>query len=86
VGDRSGKSFKCPSCGHVENADVNASFNIAVRQAGVSRSTVDRDAVEGSTDTPREATAGTMQTLEPHVLQPWEYVRIQSRLNKQVKC
>jgi putative transposase len=75
IGDRSGKGFKCPSCGHVENADVNASFNIAVRQVGVSRSTIDRDAVEGSTDTPREATAGTMQTLEPHVLQPWEYVR-----------
>jgi hypothetical protein len=41
---------------HVENADVDASFNIAVRQVGVSRSAADRDAVEGSTDTPREAT------------------------------
>jgi putative transposase len=68
IGDRSGKGFRCPSCGHVENADVNASFNISVRRVGVSRSVADRDALEGSTDTPREATAGTMQTLEPHVL------------------
>ena len=35
---------------------MNASFNIAVRQISVSRSAVDRDAVEGSTDTPKEAT------------------------------
>jgi len=68
VGVRSGKVFKCPRCGHVEDADVNASFNIAVRLIGVSRSVVDRDAAEGCTDTPGEATAGTMQTLEPHVL------------------
>jgi len=68
IGNRNGKSFRCPSCGHVENADVNASFNTAVRQVGVSRFIADRDAVKGSTDTPKEATAGTMQTLEPHVL------------------
>lgn len=68
IGDRSGKGFRCPGCGHVENADVNASFNISVRRVGVSRSVADRDALEGSTDTPREATAGAMQTLEPRVL------------------
>ncbi len=62
-GPRRAQDVKCPSCGHVENADVNASFNIAVRRVGVSRSAADRDAVEGSTDTPREATAGTMQDL-----------------------
>jgi putative transposase len=56
IGDRNGKNFKCSSCGHVEDADANASFNIAVGQVGVSRSAADRDAVEGSTDTPREAT------------------------------
>jgi putative transposase len=68
MGDRNGKHFKCPSCGHVEDADVNASFNIALRQAGVSRSGVDRDAPEGSTDTPQEATLWTTTTPEPHTL------------------
>jgi len=56
IGDRNVKEFRCPSCGHVEDTDVNASFNIAVRERGVSRSVADRDAAEGSTDTPREAT------------------------------
>ena len=74
IDDRSGKGFKCPSCGHVENADVNASFNISVREVGVSRSAGDRDPSEGSTDTPRADMAGTTLTVEPHVLQPWEYV------------
>lgn len=68
IGDRNGKSFKCPNCGYVENADVNASFNIALRLIGVSQSDVERDMSEGSTDAPQEATARTMQTLEPHRL------------------
>lgn len=68
IGNRKDKSFKCPACGYVENADVNASFNIALRQIGISQSDVERDMSEGSTDTPQEATARTMQTLEPHRL------------------
>ncbi|WP_217423062.1 zinc ribbon domain-containing protein [Methanocella conradii] len=68
IGDRNGKSFKCPYCGYVENADVNASFNIANRQIGVSQSDVERDRSEGSTDAPQTATSRTMMTVEPHRL------------------
>lgn len=68
IGNRNGKSFKCPTCGYVENADVNASFNIANRRIGISQSDVERDMSEGSTDAPRTATSRTMMTVEPHRL------------------
>jgi len=72
------KSFRCPHCGHVDHADVNASFSIALRPpsvGGVGQSRVDRDAREGSTDTPRGATPGTTETPEPPKLWRGEYVR-----------
>ncbi len=68
IGDRNGKAFKCPYCGYVENADVNASFNIALRPIGVSQSDIDRDMPESSTDTLQTATSRTMTTVEPHRL------------------
>ena len=58
LGARNGKDFTC-SCGHVDHADVNASFNIALRpsiEESVGRSHADRDVCEGRIDTPREAT------------------------------
>ena len=57
LGKRNDKSFKCSFCGHAENADVNASFNIALADVGVSRFNKDRDLLKGNTDIPQEATA-----------------------------
>lgn len=59
LGERNKKSFKCPNCGHVENADVNASFNIGVLSDSVqsiSQLYADRDVYKGNSDIPREAT------------------------------
>lgn len=56
LGNRNKKHFKCPACGHVEDADVNASFVIGLRHQGVLRLPTDRDVGKGSTDTPQEAT------------------------------
>lgn len=54
--NRKGKLFHCKQCGKVENADVNAGFNIAFAyENGISRFVKDRDLAKGSTDAPREA-------------------------------
>lgn len=57
LGNRNAKKFECPHCGHVEDADVNAAFVIALRYQGILQLPVDRGAGKGSTDTPKEATA-----------------------------
>jgi putative transposase len=59
LGTRNGKDFTC-SCGHVDHADVNASFNIALRpslEESDGRLHQDRDWCKGRIDTPQEATS-----------------------------
>jgi putative transposase len=54
--NRKGNLFQCKKCGKVENADVNAGFNIAyLHQKSISRFCKDRDLQKGSIDTPKEA-------------------------------
>ena len=69
IGNRLGKSFKC-HCGHIDHADANASFNIALRPSleGIDRLHIDRDVCKGNTDIPKEATLWAIATLEPHML------------------
>jgi len=57
LGNRNKKHFECPACGHVENADVNASFVIGLRHRGILQMPEERDSGMGSTDTPQKATA-----------------------------
>jgi putative transposase len=60
IGNRNGKVFSCPACGHVDHADANASFNIALRHPlveGSGRLHQDRDWCKGRIDTPQEALA-----------------------------
>lgn len=54
IGIRSGKKFRCPHCGHADHADVNAAFNIALRNTvgEPDQSGTDRDMPEGRTDAP----------------------------------
>ena len=69
IGNRNDKSFKCPHCGHVDHADINAAFNIALRYDSMDRSIAERDVMEGSTDTPKMAMVlGSELTIEPHRL------------------
>ncbi|GCC11646.1 putative transposase DNA-binding domain protein [archaeon] len=67
IGSRNSKVFKCLHCDHADHADVNAAFNIALRQ-GRGQSVADIDVTEGNTDILKEANLWMMETLEPHEL------------------
>jgi len=54
-GKREQKKFSCLLCGHVDNADANAAFNIAKGQTGMYQLRADRDARKGNTGIPKEA-------------------------------
>lgn len=52
--NRKAKTFCCVKCMAVENADVNAGFNIAhLYREGISQFSKESDLLKGSTDTPR---------------------------------
>jgi putative transposase len=55
IGERNGKIFKCLN-GHVEHADSNAAFNLALPSNSLVQLQAERDVCKRSTDTRREAT------------------------------
>ena len=55
MGERKGKTFKCPT-GHVEHVDVNAAFNHASPSESIVRLQAERDVCKRNSDIRREAT------------------------------
>lgn len=62
LGQREGKSFKCPVCGHVDHADSNAAFNIACWKTH-DQLAKDRDLAKGNTDIPQYEKLSTLDML-----------------------
>jgi putative transposase len=54
IGNRNGKRFDC-TCGYVDHADINAAFNIALKDIIIDQSIEERDSIEGNTDIPKAA-------------------------------
>jgi putative transposase len=67
-GERNGKSFKCPQCGHVENADSNAAFNISLPSLSILQLQADRDVCKSRSGEAQVATQLSPATTEPRCL------------------
>ena len=64
---RNDKLFKCP-CGHVENADSNAAFNIALVSNNILQLQAERDVCKSRSGEAQVATQQSFATIEPRSL------------------